>query len=331
MARPALLLLAVTVTTAAQVTLPAREKLHIFVLMGQSNMCGHGGTIEAQDITDHPRLYAYEPLRQANGNWLVSFTRNYEGSWAYAHEPVVKSPWNAMATVGDGDVSPGTSFGRTLLASLSDTAAAVGLLGLAVSGSAIESWVKGGEYYADNISMMQKVGQQGTIKGILWHQGEANSGPMDPSYGQVFAQMITDYRTDLGMPDIAVVAGMVGTDGSLSSRVNFAHDSLEHAGFPLFGVSSSAGLSLADHVHYDGPSMREWGRRYEATYLEILAEQQVGTRYHRGLVVRQQAAASTAVHTPARTSLLGRATAEVVAPAAFLGSSRLLIAYTPGR
>ena len=105
---------------------------------------------------------------------------------------------------------------------------------------------------------------------MVWHQGEANTGPMTPSYGQVLAKMIQDYRTDLGLPNMPFIAGTVGTTGLPSdNRINFALDSLQKARFPYFKMVSSAGTSFQDNVHFNNVSQRLMGQRYAKAYLSM--------------------------------------------------------------
>src|SRR5947208_10691890 len=64
-------LLLAHVSTAQTTTLPPKEKFHLFLLVGQSNMAGRG-TVEAQDKTPHPRVLML----------------NKEGAWVPAIDPL---------------------------------------------------------------------------------------------------------------------------------------------------------------------------------------------------------------------------------------------------
>jgi len=240
-----------SITASGAVSLPPDpSNFHIFIMMGQSNMAGMG-VVEAQDRVVHPRIHKW-----------VNTTGWVEGQESFSQ------PYWGECGLGGQCLGPGRAFAQTLVDD--DPSITVGVANIAFSGSAIESWVKGGEYYQRNLDWIALLRQGGTLKGMVWHQGEANSGPMDPSYGRVLAKMIADYRTDLGVAGLSFVAGMIGTAGSPDDgRVNFALDSLEKAGFPYFRAVSSSGTRYQDNVHYDNVSQRLMGQRYAEAYLSL--------------------------------------------------------------
>lgn len=226
------------------------SKFDIFIMMGQSNMSGMA-IVEAQDTVSNPRIYKW---------W------NTEG-WMPGQESF-SQPYFGPCGLGGQCLGPSRAFAQTLVDS--DQSITVGAANLAYPGSPIESWVKGGTYYQRNLDWIAQLRRGGTIRGIVWHQGEANTGPMTPSYGQVLAKMITDYRTDLGLPNLSFIAGTVGTTGlPTDNRINFALDSLQSAGFPYFRMVSSAGTSFQDNVHFDNVSQRLMGQRYAQAYLAM--------------------------------------------------------------
>ena len=54
-----------TLATAQDASLPAKDKFHLFLLVGQSNMAGRG-VVEAQDQTPHPRVL----MLSKEGRWV---------------------------------------------------------------------------------------------------------------------------------------------------------------------------------------------------------------------------------------------------------------------
>lgn len=48
----------------------------------------------------------------------------------------------------------------------------------------------------------------GTLKAIIWHQGEADCHHPE-AYKEKIIQLMTDLRNDLGMPDLPVVVGQI--------------------------------------------------------------------------------------------------------------------------
>ena len=121
----------------------------------------------------------------------------------------------------------------------------------------------------------------GTLKGVLWHQGESDSGTRTnaDSYGARLGQMIRDLRADLQSPDLPVVVGQIGEflydrgpDKSPYARVvNEALAQLPEK-VPHTGCALSKGLThKGDDVHFNGASQREFGSRYAAEMLKLTA------------------------------------------------------------
>src|SRR5262245_33767010 len=77
--------------TEPAAALPAKEKFHLYLLIGQSNMAGRG-TVEEQDKRPHPRV--------------LMFTK--ENTWAPAVDPL---HFDKPAAAG---VGLGSSFGRAM-------------------------------------------------------------------------------------------------------------------------------------------------------------------------------------------------------------------------
>jgi len=227
--------------------LPAKEKLHLYLLIGQSNMAGRGVVDEAAKQA-HPRV--------------LKFTK--ENAWAPATDPLHFD--KPIAGVGLG-----SSFGRTMAEASPD--ATIGLLPCAVGGTPLSRWSKGGDLYAQALLRAKLALKDGTLKGILWHQGESDSGNerLATTYGERLAKMVKDLRGDLGAGDVPFVAGKLGEflkredrDGkpSLWPKVNEQIGALSKS-VPNAAAVESAGLKhKGDAVHFDTPSLREFGQRY---------------------------------------------------------------------
>jgi hypothetical protein len=122
--------------------------------------------------------------------------------------------------------------------------------------------------------------KDGTLKGILWHQGEGDSGAEDTarSYAARLSQMIADLRAELGAGDVPFVAGKLGEflapqtkDGKPSfwPVVNEQIASLPSLS-PRTAVVESTGLNhKGDVVHFDTPALREFGKRYAAAMQKL--------------------------------------------------------------
>ena len=252
MIRPLILLCALFVAhfaSAQNAALPAKEKFHLFLLVGQSNMAGRG-TVEAQDTTPHPRVLM---LNKAN-------------AWVPAIDPLHFD--KSAAGVGLGK-----TFGA--LYAEAHPGITVGLIPCAVGGSPIDAW-KPGEFYKptnshpwdDAIRRAQLAQKSGTLTGILWHQGESDSNEkLAPGYEAKLHDLIARIRKELGVPEAPFVVGQMGkfaeapwNDGHV--QVDKVHQDLPRK-VKRTAFASAEGLKhRGDKVHFDSPSYREFGRRY---------------------------------------------------------------------
>ena len=232
--------------TVASVKLPSREKLHLYLMMGQSNMSGRG-KVEIEDKTPHPRV--------------LMFTTNEV--WQSAVEPVTHDRPKLLG------VGPGLAFGKALAEKYPD--ATIGLVPCSVGGTPLSRWQKGGDLYSNAVHRAQLAMKVGTLKGVIWHQGESDSSPgKAETYGKRLDQMIRDLRADLGTPDLPFVAGQLGefllTRGSNNvAEVQLVNDTIAKlpSRVPHTGFVSSTGLNhKGDVLHFDAASQREMGRRY---------------------------------------------------------------------
>jgi hypothetical protein len=233
--------------------LPPREAFHLFLLVGQSNMAGRGA-VEAQDRVPHPRVLMLDKA----------------GVWVPATDPMHFD--KPVAGVG---------LGRTFGAAIADAhpGITVGLIPAAVGGSPIESWQPGVFYpptsshpWDDAIARARNALQAGTLKGILWHQGEADATPeLAPLYEARLHDLVARFRVALDAPDVPFIVGQLGVfaDAPWSDDrrvVDGAHRRLPgkvpHTAF----VSAEGLVHGGDRTHFDAASLRAFGRRYADAY-----------------------------------------------------------------
>ncbi|HWP05265.1 MAG TPA: sialate O-acetylesterase [Polyangiaceae bacterium] len=232
----------------------ADPKFLIFLLIGQSNMVGQPQP-QAQDLEQDPRIkvLAYDDCSNVN--------RKYN-QWYTAYPPLHQC---------DAGVGPGDYFAKTLIQTLPD-GYTIGLVPLGVNGAPIDvfrknvprpgwelppdnHWETGYEWILSRALEAQKVG---VIRGLLFHQGESNSG--EPEWVDHVKGLATDLRTDLGIGDVPFLAGELYYDGCCKEHnalVKQVTDSLANA----FLVSAS-GLKGTDQYHFDLAGQRELGKRY---------------------------------------------------------------------
>lgn len=243
------------VTADEPVKLPEPSKVHLYLLIGQSNMAGRG-KVEPSDKVPHPRVFM--------------FTK--EQTWAPAVDPLHFDKPN-IAGVGLG-----SSFGRAMADAHPDVV--IGLIPCAVGGTPLQRWQKGGDLYAQALVRLKAALPSGTLKGILWHQGEGDSGSeaTATSYATRLSQMVRDLRTEVGNDSIPFVAGELGhflkkerTDGKpsfwpvVNEQINSLPKLLSHSAT----VSAADLKANPDQVHFDAASLREFGKRYAAAMQKL--------------------------------------------------------------
>jgi hypothetical protein len=225
-----------------------KAKLRVYLLMGQSNMQGRG-VLETEDRTPHPRVFV---LTASN-------------HWNLAVEPLHGSGPRA----GFG---PGLVFGKLMAAW--DTNAAIGLVPCAVGASELRRWERGGDLYSNAVARAQTAMRDGTLTGILWHQGEQDSmtATNSDTYYERLVKMIENIRADLGQPQLPLVVGQIGEflytrRKQQTPYAKTVNDALARIPLhvPRTACVSSAGLiHVGDEVHFDGKSQRELGKRFAA-------------------------------------------------------------------
>src|SRR4051812_45053462 len=155
---------------------PEKAKFKIFLLVGQSNMAGRG-KVEEQDQKPHPRVWKLDKQDQ----------------WVPAIDPLHYDKPN-IAGVGLG-----SSFARTVADALKDDV--IGVVPCAVGGTSIDQWSSEKEkgLYAGAIRRAMIALKDGTLAGILWHQGEADMKTPE-TYTEKAKKLFADFRRDLGSP-----------------------------------------------------------------------------------------------------------------------------------
>jgi hypothetical protein len=140
----------------------------------------------------------------------------------------------------------------------------------AKGGTSIESWTKGSvdRLYEEAIRRTLEIRKYGEIKGIIWHQGEANR-KYSIEYKAKLQKMVTDFRTDLGMPNLFFIAGELAYWYSDVTDFNALIQTISTF-IPNSDWASAEGLTpLIDNSdpHFDAASVKVLGERYAAKVL----------------------------------------------------------------
>jgi hypothetical protein len=238
---------------------PPPDRFDLFLLVGQSNMAGRGKLAE-EDRTPHARV--------------LTFSANEQ--WVPAIDPIHFDKPRVVR------VGLGRTFGIAIAEHCPDIT--VGLIPCAVGGSPIDAWTSG-TYYAptkshpwdDAIRRAKAAMQHGTLRGILWHQGESDSGEeLAAAYQQKLDDLIHRLRTELDAPEVPVIVGQLGQfperPWNESRRtVDRAHRKLSQRVSGTAFVSSDGLVHGGDEVHFDAASYREFGHRFAQAYLSLKA------------------------------------------------------------
>lgn len=180
-------------------------------------------------------------------------------NWVPATDPVhFDKP--KMAGVG-----PAISFANEMLSDEKNIT--IGLIPCAWGGSPVKVWSPGAPYfnahpYDDAIRRAKTAMQKGVLKGIIWHQGEADNDSLrSKKYLQELVLLVQRFRKDLSDDQLPFVAGEIGHFNK-RNFINAIINQLPHQ-LPYTSVVAADGLTdKGDHLHFDTPSARELGKRY---------------------------------------------------------------------
>jgi len=246
----------------------SKENFHLFLLMGQSNMSGGVG-LAAGDTKPVPSVMKMRYAKEGE-----------EPKWAPGAHPLHPRRPNKKARFG-----PGLSFAEAYLAD--KPGVAVGLIPMAWGGRSIAQLSKGSEIYGDAIRHTKAAMQSGTLKGVLWHQGESDTVEQTrtDAYENRLHRLIEDVREDLGNPQLPFIAGNLaefygtGKDHKAPDRVTRITKIKEvlrrlPKKVPHTGFVESTGCSPAApaKVHFDRKSSLLMGKRYAKVYDDLFAK-----------------------------------------------------------
>jgi hypothetical protein len=255
MVRSITLILSFLIASSSLAAPAPKAKFHLYLLAGQSNMAGRGA-VEEIDRTPHPRV----------------FSLNAKNEWIPATEPLHFD--KKVAGVG-----PGFAFARAMADAEPDVV--IGVIPCAVGGSPLSSWQPGAvdkatktTPYDTAIRRAKLAMKDGTLKGVLWHQGESDcNAKAAPLYADLVQKTLERMRHDLGADDASVVVGALGDHilekNPFGQVINEALEQLPnhltHCGF----VSAAGLKQKGDHTHFDSASQREFGKRYADVMLKL--------------------------------------------------------------
>lgn len=183
--------------------------------------------------------------------------------------------WNSgtstWVTTAFSASNPAIAFARSYIEKYN---APVRIFHYAVGATAIAQWQTGGSMYNTIVAYLSAAGNP-QVDGVLWHQGEADSGSSEDAYYSAFYTMVTTYR---GLSWFAprrpwLVGGLFPASNKKQDntlrRIGLDGDSYT-------AYVNAEGLSSADNLHYRCPAIDSLGRRYFAVWEQtpyIVAQQ----------------------------------------------------------
>ncbi len=237
----------------------SKENFHLYLLMGQSNMAGRG-KVEAIDTLTHPRVLMLDKAE----NWVLA-----------------KDPMHFDKPVAGTGL--GLTFGKVM--ANENPNIRIGLIPTAVGGSSINYWFADSLFqqtntypYDDMIRRAKKAMETGTLKGIIWHQGESdsNSELEVTGYPEKFQAMETGLKSDLGIESVPIVVGEIGyffyPKASHAEKMNGMIRQIAESE-DCIGLVSAEGLNhKGDSTHFDSNSYHVLGMRYAEKMLELQSD-----------------------------------------------------------
>ena len=260
-------LLALMASGEAPANIPSSKRnFHVFLLMGQSNMSG-GVSIAAGDAKPVPHVLKMRYAKEGE-----------EPKWVPGAHPLHPRRPNKKKRFG-----PGISFAEAYVAD--KPGVVVGLIPMAWGGRSIEQLGKGSGIYSDAIRHTKAAMQAGTLKGVLWHQGESDTVEQTrtDAYEKKLHRLIEDVREDLGNSRLPFLVGNLaefygtGLDHKAPDRVARIDKIKEilrslPKKVPHTGFVESTGCSPAARakVHFDRKSCVLLGKRYAKVYADMI-------------------------------------------------------------
>ncbi|WP_437826384.1 sialate O-acetylesterase [Sorangium sp. So ce1153] len=227
---------------------------HIFMLMGQSNMAGVADKQDSDQNSD-ARLKVLGGCNQPAGQWNV------------ANPPLSDCPgekgWNLSTSV-----DPGIWFGKTLLGKLAE-GDTIGLVGTAESGESINTFISGGSHHQMILNKIAKAktAENARFAGIIFHQGESDSG--QSAWPGKVVQLYNEVKEAWGVDyDVPFILGELPAGGCCSGHNNLVHQAADM--LPQGYWITQQGTNVMDQYHFDHASVVLMGTRYGEKMIEAL-------------------------------------------------------------
>lgn len=234
------------------------DGLDIFLLIGQSNMQGVA-PVEDLDTISLKNVYLFTD----KNDWELA--KNFPESGINRYSTVKKRPKT--------EFGPAYTFGRKIA---KYTNRNIGIVSNARGATRVLWWQKGYNGERGDYNLFEEAVKRtkvalasnpnSKLKGILWHQGEAdNKKERSELYIVRLKALVKDLRTEFNNPNLPFIAGEVGKWNNRGENVNPKIRSIKENISNTDWVNSD-GLSTINLAkndpHFDNLSQRVFGGRY---------------------------------------------------------------------
>lgn len=221
----------------------------VIALMGQSNMVGSYGPID--------------PVLDAADSRILQWGRTSPTDQQII---LAEHPLQHNSPPAD-TIGLGLNFAKNHLASMTSSTRRILLVPIAKGGTGFgnNEWNPGDALYEGGLSRLnaaiaERTGNQ--LTHILWHQGEADSAMNETQYAAALDTMLSDLRSRAtGAANVPFICGGI-LPGITSDGVRNALIDTPNRNANSYYVDPTALTLGVDNLHFDAPSLREFGDRY---------------------------------------------------------------------
>lgn len=237
--------------------IPNNKNVWVFIMAGQSNMAGRA-FVEPQDTIESPRI----------------LTINKNNRLVYAKEPL---HFYEPSMTG---LDMGLAFGKEIIKNIPDSISVM-LIPTAVGGSTIDKWLTNKKHrhvellknFEDKVALGSSYG---TIKGVLWHQGESDTKDTLAivDYDKKMSQLFKTFRKIINNKQLPIIVGEIGAFSNNKAnwkRLNSKIRSYSKTDDFVDVISTSDLSDRGDLLHFDSKSIRILGERYAKSMMLFLS------------------------------------------------------------
>ena len=163
-------------------------------------------------------------------------------------------------------LGPGYTFAREI--AKARVGKQIGLVVNARGGTAISEWKPGTTLYNEAVKRAQMAMESGTLKGVIWHQGESDVSKAD-TYLEKITEFIQSLRIDLGIPNLPFIAGQLSEDKperhAFNDMILTLPSLVSHT-----GIITTENTITKEGTHFNSASQRLLGERYAVEMLKLL-------------------------------------------------------------